>query len=669
MDMSKYKGMFLTEAREHLGSMNQLVVSLEREPQDKGTIDSLFRSAHSIKGMAASMGYDDVAELSHKMEDLMDKFRKEEMTVTPEAIDILLEGVDALERLTNAIEQESAADDVDLSGIVERIKGYGESEGSGRGGMPQPSEESEAAAEVVVPVAVPPPTNQSPAIGFKISIEISQDSPAPSVRAFLIYRKIKEFGEVVSMNPSEADIKGGKFSGVFSVNIKTYSAQNTVEEAIMGMGEVSSLKIEPLETREVSDSSEFAAAYGNAPLRSSEIAKAEIIENKPETAAVAPLQQTIKVNTTLLDYFVSAIGELIINKSRLHLISKGLPSKELKDGLNQLDRLVRDLHDQVMTVRMMPIGSILERFPRVIRDLARKQGKEVELVLEGQDIELDRSILEGLGNPLTHMIRNSIDHGIEPPDERKRLGKPLPAKIRIKASREKDQVFIEVSDDGRGMDPDMLKETAVRKGVITPEKAAGMDRKEALMLICLPGFSTAREVSDISGRGVGMDAVKAAIEPLGGSIDIDSQPGVGTRITLRLPLTVAIIQSLLIEAANETFAIPISRVLRTLEVERVNIKMSQKQRLIDFDGSLIPLLSIRKILKMPPLSTQEKSIYVVVTEIKGKTVGIVVDRFAGQQEAFIKPLGKPLNRIAGLSGTTVLGSGKTIFLLDVGNLI
>lgn len=663
MDMSKYKGMFLTEAREHLGSMNQLVVSLEKEPQDKGTIDSLFRSAHSIKGMAASMGYDDVAELSHKMEDLMDKFRKEAMTVTPEAIDILLEGVDALERLTDAIEQDSAAD-VDLSGIVERIKGYGESEYNRAGGITLPVKESEAAAEVVVPIAVPTSANQSPTIGFKISIEISQDSPAPSVRAFLIYRKIKEFGEVVSMNPSEADIKGGKFSGQFSASIKTYSAQNTVEEAIMGMGEVSSLKIEPLEIREVSDS-EFRVPSSDTP-------KHESQDSKPETGApvaAAPLQQTIKVNTTLLDYFVSAIGELIINKSRLHLISKGLPSKELKDGLNQLDRLVRDLHDQVMTVRMMPIESILERFPRVIRDLARKQGKEVELVLEGQDIELDRSILEGLGNPLTHMIRNSIDHGIEPPDERKRLGKPVPAKIRIKASREKDQVFIEVSDDGRGMDPDILKETAVRKGVITPEKAAGMDRKEALMLICLPGFSTAREVSDISGRGVGMDAVKAAIEPLGGSIDIDSQPGAGTRITLRLPLTVAIIQSLLIEATNETFAIPISRVLRTLEVERVNIKMSQKQRLIDFDGSLIPLLSLRKILKMPPLSTQEKFIYVVVTEIKGKIVGIVVDRFAGQQEAFIKPLGKPLNRIAGLSGTTVLGSGKTIFLLDVGNLI
>lgn len=664
MDMSKYKGMFLTEAREHLGSMNQLVVSLEKEPQDKGTIDSLFRSAHSIKGMAASMGYDDVAELSHKMEDLMDKFRKEEMTVTPEAIDILLEGVDALERLTDAIEQESAAD-VDLSGIVERIKGYGESEDNRTGGITPHIKESEAEAEIVVPVLVPPPTgNQSPATGFKISIGISHDSSAPSIRAFLIYRKIKEYGEVVSMDPSEADIKGGKFSGQLSVSIKTYSAQTTVEDAIMGMGEVSSLKIEPLEIREVPDS-EFRVP-------SSDIPKHESQDTKPETGApvaAAPLQQTIKVNTTLLDYFVSAIGELIINKSRLHLISKGLPSKELKDGLNQLDRLVRDLHDQVMTVRMMPIESILERFPRVIRDLARKQGKEVELVLEGQDIELDRSILEGLGNPLTHMIRNSIDHGIEPPDERKRLGKPLPAKIRIKASREKDQVFIEVSDDGRGMDPDILKEAAVRKGVITPGKAAGMDRKEALMLICLPGFSTAREVSDISGRGVGMDAVKAAVEPLGGSIDIDSQPGVGTRITLRLPLTVAIIQSLLIEAANETFAIPISRVLRTLEVERVNIKMSQKQRLIDFDGSLIPLLSLRKILKMPLLSTQEKFIYVVVTEIKGKIVGIVVDRFAGQQEAFIKPLGRPLNRIAGLSGTTVLGSGKTIFLLDVGNLI
>lgn len=648
MDMSKYKEMFLSEAREHLNNMNQLVVSMEKEPHGREIIDSLFRSAHSIKGMAASMGYEEIAELSHVVEDLMDKFRKEAMTVTPEAIDIMLEGVDALERLTNAIEQDIKAD-IDTSRIAGRIKSFGERKTVVENTAPELVE--------LRPEAMPAQTvtgHRPEAASLNISVEISHESSSPSVRAFLICRKIKELGEIIATDPSESDIRSGRFTGRFSVIVKTDSDWGRIEEAVTGMGEVASLKIVPVEVNS------FSAQTGD--VRGPDFPRVENL-------ITAPLQQTVKVNINVLDYFVNTIGELIITKSRLHQVSRSLKSKDLKDGLGQLDRLVRDLHDKVMTVRMMPIDSILERFPRLVRDLARKQGKEVGLFLEGQDIELDRSILEGLANPLTHMVRNSIDHGIETPDERNRLGKPLPARILIKASREKDHVFIEVSDDGRGMEPEKLRDSAVKKGLITAEKAHGMIDKEALRLICLPGFSTVSEVSEISGRGVGMDAVNTVAEALGGSIDIDSRPGDGSRITLKLPVTVAIIQSLLVEAGSETYAIPISRVLRTIETERENIKMSQKQRLIDFDGFLIPLLSLRKMLRMPPIQAQTNFIHVIVTEIKGKTVGIVVDRFAGQQEAFIKPLGRPLSRIAGLSGTTVLGNGRTIFLLDIGSLM
>ncbi|MEK6725874.1 MAG: chemotaxis protein CheA [Deltaproteobacteria bacterium] len=653
MDMSKYKSMFLTEAREHLGNMNQVVLVLEKDPGDKGNIDSLFRSAHSVKGMAASMGYDGIAELSHKMEDMMDKFRKGEMPITPEATDILLEGVDALGQMIDAVEQDRISD-VDVSRTIERIKGYG-------------AQKSVVSLNPATEVE-PPATDYRPlTTGFNISIEISQDSPAPSVRAVLILRKLKELGEVISTNPSEADLKGRKLSGPLSVKFVSDTAQEKIEEVVRGMGEVSSLKVEPL--KDEVQAPDFRTPIA-APQKESVKSEAEEPKgSRPEIPSIGPLQQTVKVNTALLDYFVNAIGELIINKSRLHDISRGIPSKELSDGLNHLDRLVRDLQNQVMSVRMMPMESLMERFPRIVRDLARKEGKEVTLNMEGQDIELDRSIIEGLGNPLIHIIRNAVDHGIELPDDRRAAGKPLPAKILIKASREKDQVFIEISDDGKGMDPERLKEAAINKGLITPEQAAGMSKKEALLLTCIPGFSTAKVVSDISGRGVGMDAVKSAIEPIGGSIDIDSRPGAGTRITLKLPLTVAIIQSLLIEAAQEIYAIPISRVLKTMEIDRDTVKTSQKQSLIDFDGFLIPLLSIRKIFTLPPLAGQAKFIPVVVTEVKGKIVGLVVDRLVGQQETFIRPLGRPLNKIGGLSGTTVLGNGRTIFLLDVGNIV
>ena len=658
MDMSKYKSMFLTEAREHLGNMNQVVLVLEKDPGDKGNIDSLFRSAHSVKGMAASMGYDGIAELSHKMEDMMDKFRKGEMSITPEATDILLEGADALGKLVDAVEQDRTSD-VDIARIIERIEGYGaqksvvsKDQWSGVSGQG----------------SAKPATDHRPlTTGFNISIEISQDSPAPSVRAVLILKKLKELGKVVSIIPSEADLKGMKLSGPFSVRLLSDTVQEKIEEVVRGMGEVSSLKVEPL--KDEVQAPDFITPIAAPQKESVNRSAGEAKEPRPEIPSIGPLQQTVKVNTVLLDYFVNAIGELIINKSRLHDISRGIPSKELRDGLNHLDRLVRDLQNQVMNVRMMPMESLMERFPRIVRDLARKEGKEVTLDLEGQDIELDRSIIEGLGNPLIHIIRNAVDHGIELPDDRRAAGKPLPAKILIKASREKDQVFIEISDDGKGMDPERLKEAAINKGLITPEQAAGMSTKEALLLTCIAGFSTAKVVSDISGRGVGMDAVKSAIEPIGGSIDIDSKPGAGTRITLKLPLTVAIIQSLLIEAGQEIYAIPISRVLKTLEVDRETVKTSQKQSLIDFDGFLIPLLSIRKIFRLPPLTGQAKFISVVVTEVKGKVVGLVVDRLVGQQETFIRPLGRPLNKIAGLSGTTVLGNGRTIFLLDVGNIV
>ncbi len=660
MDMSKYKSMFLTEAREHLGNMNRVVLALEKDPGDKGNIDSLFRSAHSVKGMAASMGYNDIAELSHKMEDMMDKFRKEEMSITPEATDILLEGADALGQLVDAVEQDRTSD-VDISTIIERIKGYGAKKSVVSGQTPVVS--LNPATEVE-----PPTTDHRPlTTGFNIYIEISQESPAPSVRAVLILRKLKELGEVVSTIPSEADMKGRKLSGPLSIKLISDTAQEKIEEVVRGMGEVSSLKVEPL--KDEVHAPDFITPIGAPQKEKVKSETGEAKESRPEIPSIGPLQQTVKVNTVLLDYFVNAIGELIINKSRLHDISGGIHSKDLRDGLNHLDRLVRDLQNQVMTVRMMPMESLMERFPRVVRDLARKEGKEVTLDLEGQDIELDRSIIEGLGNPLIHIIRNAVDHGIELPDERTAAGKPLPAKILIKASREKDQVFIEICDDGKGMDPERLKEVAINKGLITPEHAAGMSEKEALLLTCIPGFSTAKVVSDISGRGVGMDAVKSAIEPIGGSIDIDSKPGVGTRFTLKLPLTVAIIQSLLIEAAQEIYAIPISRVLKTLEVDRDTVKSSQKQNLIDFDGYLIPLLSLRKIFRLPPLTGQAKFISVVVTEAKGKIVGLVVDRLVGQQETFIRRLGRPLNKIGGLSGTTVLGNGRTIFLLDVGNLV
>ena len=540
MDMSQYKELFITESREHLHSMNELIVLLEKEADDREKIDSLFRVAHSIKGMAASMGYGDIAELAHKIEDLMDRVRKGVLVFDAGVADLLLEGSDRLEAMILDIDQGGTGNS-DITGLIKKITGY------------DPAVVT-AAATPTLPGRSEPPTAM------------------------------------------------------------TDNRQGTRKK----QGES---------------------------------------------------RQTVRVKTEILDQLINTTGELITNKFRLMNVGKEVESARLNEALAELARLLRELYNSVIHVRMMPFATISDRFPRMVRDLAKKNGKEVAFAIEGEEIELDRGILEELADPLIHIIRNAVDHGLETTDERLACGKPAQGLIRLAVCREKDQVVIIVEDDGRGMDPAKLLASAIDKGFLKPEKASGLSTRETLLLICIPGFSTAREVTDVSGRGVGMDAVSSTIQSLAGSLAIESEQGRGSRIILKLPLTITIINVLLARINPFSIAIPVTNILYTMELRRSLISRREKQEQFYMGDEAVPIMSLNHILAGSAPPSDGEFISLFISEVKGRKVGFAVDRFLGQQEVFVKPLGRPLVKLRGLAGGAILGDGETVFVLDVANLL
>jgi len=653
MDMSKYKGMFLSEAGEHLASMAKLVITLEKDPSDRSVIDTMFRNAHSVKGMAASMGYENTARLSHRLEDILDGFRKTG-EASADAVDMLLDGIDLLEGLMEDIEQELPERPIDefLRGLPD---GGGESKASPGVIFPEDvgvvatdpdaseevggidfdfGPEGGAEEEVVTPAAGSRAEAKSaPGSGvLAMQIDLSPEAAAPAARAMLLFRELEQLGELLYRVPTAEELATGTPVRHLHAHLRTTTSPEQIQQLLEQQPDVARVTfVEP--------------------------------ENKKGGKESAPKGRTddgirtIRVRTDLLDRFINLTGELLTNRYMLQTATKEERWKDVKDGIGQLARLITDLHHHVLQVRMLPIESITGRLPRLVRELAKKTGKDVKLRIEGEDIELDRAILDELSDPLVHMVRNAVDHGI---DKR--------GVVTVRAWREKDMVLLSVADDGWGMDPEKIRSKAVEKGLISPTQARSMRDRDALQLVCVPGFSTAAKITETSGRGVGMDVVKNAVETLGGMLQIESERGMGTRILMKLPLSVAIIQILLVEVNGKLLGIPITRVGHSLDVERKDIRASGKQMVIQFEDDLIPLVSLAKLLALssPP---RIGSIPVVITEYRGRKLGLVVDRLVGQREAFVKALAPPLDQMTGVSGATFLGEGDIVFIVDPQGLI
>jgi two-component system chemotaxis sensor kinase CheA len=618
MDMTKYREMFLSETREHLNNMSRLVITLEKDPSDREGIDSLFRDVHSIKGMAASMGYAHTAELAHHLEDLMDGFRKSG-TVTETAVDRLLEGVDLLEGLLEDLGAEKPEREVAdfLSSNAPETTLHGHS----------PEREMNPSAAVLrsEPAAVSAPPAEEM---VQVTVHLATDAAAPAARSLLILRELGAIGTIHSSKPDEEMLRRGGPVGRLVLWLQTKKTETQIETLLSGMADVE---------------------------------KISFAEDRRGEAHPAPRREdasrTVRVRTDLLDRFINLTGELITSRYMLQSASREEQWPMIREGLDQLNRLISDLHHHVLQVRMMQLKSITGHLPRLVRDLCRKSGKDIQLRMEGEEVELDRAILEELADPLVHMVRNAVDHGIETTGE-----------VTVTARREKDLVLLQVADNGRGMDAGTIRKKAVERGLLSPAQAKALRERDLLQLVCHPGFSTAEKVTETSGRGVGMDVVKSAAESLGGTLEISSEPGRGTRVLLKLPLSVAIIQVLLVECSGHTLAIPITRVLRTLVISREEIRSSGRQMVLRQGEDVIPLLSLRKILRLPARPSAG-SIPVVITEIHGRKAGLVVDRLSGQREVFVKSLAFPLDRLSGISGATVLGDGSVVFIIDPQSLL
>jgi two-component system chemotaxis sensor kinase CheA len=695
--MSKYLGLFVSEAGEHLKALGNDLVQLERictsadtgEPRGP-VVDSLFRHAHSVKGMAASMGFDAIVEVAHRLEDLADLMRRRPEEIGGPAIDVLFEASDALLAMV-----QSCASGKGPPSAPELLERLSKAVAEWRSPGARATEPAVLPAQQqALPVAMPEETSPAAAPGerrgsasrepegagvaasaasnprrsLEVEVEVVGTCPVPGVRGFLVVKKLGGAGTVAATTPSVDDLKAGRIPDrKLLVRLDSSEPVAAIEKLLGQVSDLSRVVVRELAAgaAPMAPPPQPAAAATAPPVPTPGTVESGVALAVPEGV------RTVRVRTELLDYFLDTVGELILSTARLREVGKTLPENHrppLDEGVDRLHAIVKDLHDKVMAVRMTPLALVTDRLPRAARDLARKMGKQIEVEVRGGNIELDRAIIEELGDPLLHVLRNAIDHGVEPPHLRQLAGKAPAGRIAIHARRERDRVLVEVADDGRGIDPHKLRSAAVFRGAVTAEQAAALSDKEALLLCCLPGVSTAETITDVSGRGVGMDAVKRAVELVGGTLEIDSVIGLGTRFTFHLPLTVAVQQVLLVKVGDEVLGLPIAKVSGAAEVDIATLTTSRGAPLLPYDGALVPVHSLAHLLGFPE-TEGARSRSMVVVEGEGGRVALAVDALLGQDEAVLKPLSKPFDLVSGLSAVTVLGNGRPVFILDVPRLL
>jgi two-component system chemotaxis sensor kinase CheA len=650
MDLRKYLALFVAEAGEHLAALGADLVQLEARARagDPGgdLVDGMFRRAHSVKGMASSMEQDGIARLAHGAEDLLGVLRRRAAAPGGDEVDALLAACDALQAMVaRAGQGEAPGPDAALEArLAELVRAADE-------GPPPAAPSAPAAAPAAPPApAVAAEPEQRPAAApvrhrLAVDVRIADGCPAPAVRGFLVLRKLAALGAVAEASPTVEDLRAGRIPGrTLRAVVETTAGAAGIERALAQVSELASVTV-----------AAAAPPARPAPAREHDAAEGG---------------RTLRVRAELLDRFLDLVGELLLATARIREVGRALPDDHqprLAEEVHRLHGTVKDLHDQVMAVRMTPVSVLTDQLPRAARDLARRTGKQVDVEVQGQRIEIDRAILEEIGDPLLHVLRNAVDHGIEAPHLRLLAGKPATGRIRVSARRERDRVLVEVQDDGKGMDPEKLKRAAVARGALSEEAAAALGPREALLLSCLPGVSTAEAVSDVSGRGVGMDAVRRAVEAVGGAIEIASAPGAGTRVLLRLPLTVAVQPVLLVRVADEVFGFPIAKVHGAAHADVAALDRSRGEPVLPHAGRLVPVRELSTLLGLGPAASGPRA--VVVADAGDAAVGLAVDALLGQQDAVLRPLGRALERVAGLSAVTLLGSGRPVFILDVPRLL
>ncbi len=655
IEMSKYLGIYITEATEHLEALGRELVELEKNKSDE-VVDSMFRHAHSIKGMAAAMGYEATAVVAHRIEDLAQVVRADRSQLNSELVDLLLAGTDVLsEQVRAAAENREAPEPKEiLARLSAKFTALTQRAPPPTRVMEVPKPEAKAPATLPAPAATQPTQASNFQARWSIRLSVAPTCQVPGVRAFLVYKRLSNAGRIFELRPPIESLRSGRIpDGLISLELQTEASESEIRALVKNIAEVELLSVE---------------AVQSSPAATP--AKAEPAPDGARSSTQDAIR-TVRIRTELLDYLLENAGELLLAGANMREWGKGLPGQiraQFNEGVDRLQLLVKDLHGKVMSSRMTPLSSITDRLPRAMRDLARRRGKEIDLVVTGADVELDRAIIDCVSDPLLHLLRNCVDHGIEEPKERETAKKGPRGRVLLGVRRTQDRVVIELEDDGRGMDAEKLKSLAKERGLITAEVAARMSDKEAFLLACLPGISTAKEVSEISGRGVGLDAVKRAVENLGGKFEIDSRRGRGTRFTLDLPLTVSVINLMLAKVSEEVVGLPIAKVLGATAVDSGKLSSSRDSAYLAHEGGLLPVYELASLLRWPAAPPGGIRPYIVSEGESGK-VALAVDKLLGQEEVVLKVLPSPLHLIPGLSGVSILGSGKPIFILDVARLL
>lgn len=690
MDVSQYLEIFIDESSEHLQTLSDCIMVLEKEPDNKDTINEVFRAAHSLKGMAGTMGFKRMQHLTHDMENVFQEVRSERISVDSSMIDLLFKCLDAIDQYIENVKNSSDEGTEDneliikeLNDFIAKANGQAVEEAApatNEGSAEEENENTSDELQINLNEDEMDTVKSSIEGGQKVygvKVTVSKECLLKAARAFLVFRAVEEFGQIIVYHPSSQDIEDEKFELDFGFYIATNEDEDKIVAAVKSVSEIESVLVKEVsltETQQEEVPAPVVEEKKEEPKKAQETAPAPVSQkNAPKKAAAKPVtNRTVRVDIEKLDALMNQVSELIIAKNSLVSISGtdgGNSSQTFHEQIEYLERITTNLHESVMKVRMVPIESVVSKFPRMIRDLSRSLNKKMELIMTGEDTELDRTVVDQIGDPLQHLLRNSADHGLEPNDVRKKNGKSEVGQIYLNAFQEGNNVIIQVGDDGNGIDTEAVKRKALEREIITPEQAEVMSQKEIVDLLFMPSFSMAKKITDISGRGVGLDVVKSNIEALGGDVEVKTKLGVGTEFTVRLPLTLAIIQALMVEIRDEKYAIALGSISNIEDIPVSEIKYVQAKEVIHLRGSVIPLIRLDNVLDIESKEEEPESLTVVIVKRGDNQAGLVVDKLIGQQEIVIKSLGKYINGNKLISGATILGDGEVALILDVNTLM
>lgn len=665
MDTSQYLSMFIDESNEHLQAISDCLLELEKQPDQLELVQQIFRSAHTLKGMSATMGFEDLASLTHKMENVLDLIRNEQLKLDKHIFDVLFQSLDALEDMVGDIVN-GGSGEADVKHIVDMLIKIAE------GDVKQSeSEDAENSDNINLDSYQQAIVKQAIETGnevYLINVRFDEKCVMKAVRAYMVLDAINPMGEVFITRPTVEEMEQDFDGDSFQIGLITERSEEDIEKSIMQISEVAEAKL--TKWKQISDKE-----TSNQPQKN------DVSEKKKQKKEAPPAKQTkkdkqfqlnrtIRVDISRLDQVINLFSELLIDRARLETLSEEIKNDQLTDTIVHMTRISSELQELVLNLRMVPLETVFNRFPRMVRDLATSLDKDIDFIITGQETELDRTVIEELGDPLVHLLRNSLDHGIESKEERKQTQKPQTGTIHLRAYHSGNHVTIEIEDDGKGINREKVLATAKKRGIVTEEEAQSMSDEQVFQLLFASGFSTADKVSDISGRGVGLDVVKSKITSIGGEVRVSSQRGVGTKFSIQLPLTLSIISAMLFRLGEENYAIPLSSVIETAIYQKEQIQYAQGIPMLEFREHLIPLILLKDVLDYPKNTDEEEQELTVLIIRKGDRIAAAkVDEIYGQQDIVLKSLGAYLKDSFAVSGATILGDGQVALILDVNALI